>query len=105
VTPCPEDWGAVCHKRWYIYSSTVKVDAEGFSETSEISYQNIRCHNREIATHVDIKSRRIKLTELVACVGRKNYMCKMLAVKPEKERDYLRDPNADGKIILKLVLK
>jgi hypothetical protein len=49
----------------------VKVEAEAYSETSEIAYQNTLCRNRGIATHSDINFRKIKWAQLVACVGRK----------------------------------
>ena len=47
-----------------LYSSTMKVDAEAFSETSGIAYQNTLCRNQEITTHSDINSRGLPLMKM-----------------------------------------
>jgi len=87
-----------------LYSSTVKVDEEAFSEMSGIAYQNTLCRNQEIATHSDINSRRIKWTQLVASVGRKNCMCNMLAVKTEGKRPF-ESPERRWEVNIKISLK
>jgi len=66
------------------------MDAEAFTETSGIAYQNKLCRNEEIATHSDINSRKIQWAQLVASVRKKNCMCKTLAVRPEGKRPFER---------------
>jgi hypothetical protein len=82
-----------------------------WSKRFEVTGEWRRLHNQELyalysSSNIirEIKSRTMKWAEHVACMGERKVAYKVLLGKPE-ERNHLKDPGIDGRMILKLIFE